>query len=66
MICYNWNTQGQRCTQHAAFWFIQPDGERNPGGWVCAEHGLATVKEYAEKIGQYWTLQPIDDLGNPS
>lgn len=61
MICYHWSPH--RCTERAAFWIIQPDGKRNPGGWICAAHGKAVVKEYAEKLGQRWTLQPIGEHG---
>lgn len=61
MTCYHWTTK--RCTAHAAYWLIQPDGKRNPGGWICVDHGKATVKEYAEKLRQNWLLQPIDEYG---
>jgi hypothetical protein len=61
MICYNWTPK--RCTAPAAYWLIQPDGKRNPGGWICANHGQAIVAEYAAKLGEHWTLQPIDEHG---
>lgn len=66
MICYHWDERCQpalRCRDHADYWLIQPDGRRNPGGWTCAEHGRATVTEYADKLGELWTLQPIDEHG---
>jgi hypothetical protein len=49
----------------ATFWLIDPDGKRNPGGWVCRRHGQAIVKEYREKLGEGWTLALIDEYGDP-
>ena len=49
-----------RCTDEAVVWLIQPDGKRNPLGWLCQKHADAIVQEYAEKLGELWTLEPLN------
>ena len=51
---------GGRCPNSAAHWLIQPDGKRNPGGYVCDAHGQAITSEYSEKLGEVWTLGPLE------
>ncbi len=48
-----------RCGDYAPFWLMDPDGCLNPGGAVCARHGLAITLEYREKLGEVWTLAAI-------
>ena len=62
MRCDHW-LKGQRCTQKAEYRLHAPDGQRNPGGGSCAEHAAACIIEYAEKFGEYWSGQPIDEFG---
>ena len=67
MRCSHYNGVGigaDRCRADATHWLFDPDGEKNPGGWVCKAHGDAIVEEYAAKLGERWTLRPIDELGN--
>lgn len=47
------------CEELATHWLVQPDGELNPGGFVCEAHGNAIIEEFAEKIDETWTLVKI-------
>lgn len=49
----------QQCRRRGIFWLYAPDGEPNPGGSICAEHGAATVAGFARHLGERWTLIPI-------
>ncbi len=49
----------QDCRAISTHWLIAPDGERNPGGWVCKAHGESIVQEFSEKIDEQWTLMEI-------
>lgn len=50
---------GNRCRATATALLFQPNGEPNPGGWICDAHGTAVVDEYAKKLGETWTLRPL-------
>lgn len=66
--CSHWsggfgNRHHTRCTEEAVAWLTNPDGELNPGGYVCWEHGAAALGEYAEKLGEQWgavTLHTVE------
>jgi hypothetical protein len=47
------------CHNEADTMLIDPDGGVNPGGWVCCYCGRRIIAEYAEKLGETWTLEPI-------
>lgn len=47
------------CKRDGEFWLYAPDGEPNPGGNICREHGEATVSQLALYLGERWTLIPI-------
>ncbi len=50
------------CTREATHKLIAPNGTLIPGG-LCLEHGQAVVEEYAAKLGETWTLRPVDEHG---
>ena len=43
----------------ASHWLIDPEGRRNPGGWVCRRCGGRVVEEYRVKLDESWRLQPL-------
>lgn len=53
------------CPEEATVWLITPAGTRCPGGHLCQRHADEPIAEYAAKLGQQWTAEPIDWLGNP-
>ena len=57
--CNHWNGHSARCSRPATHWIVAPDGELNPGGWICEPCGTAIIDEYREKIGQEWALAPL-------
>lgn len=57
--CSYWPYKEARCPRKAEFMLVHPDGGVVPGGYECRQHGEAAVKEYAEKLGETWTLEPI-------
>lgn len=44
----------ERCTYAAIAWLLDPDGQRNPGGAICWDHGCAVLGEFAVKLGEQW------------
>ena len=48
-----------RCDDPATRRLYQPDGRLNPGGYLCATHAEAVTSEYAAKLHETWTTQPI-------
>lgn len=50
---------GNPCRTPATFLVVAPDGEAVPGGYSCTEHACATVLEYADKLGESWSLHPL-------
>ena len=56
--CYTWRGMA-RCARKATIYLFDPDGQPNPGGWVCQEHGDETVAEYRDKLGEHWTYRPL-------
>lgn len=61
--CTHWSPRG-RCEDPALYWLIEPEGRRNPGGYVCRVHAQATIDEYEIKLGETWTAEPVDELGH--
>jgi len=60
---YRTNATDSRCKEKATLWLLHPDGSRNPGGYCCKEHGEAVIKEYAEKLKEYWMSEEINNNG---
>ena len=56
--------QRHHCDNGATVRMFAPDGVPVPGGFYCTPHATATVDEYRKKLGEYWTLLPIDRHGN--
>jgi hypothetical protein len=54
-----------RCGAEATCWLIEETGKRTPGGYMCGEHGREIVDEYREVLGWEWSLQAIDEHGDP-
>ena len=53
------------CNSEATYW-LRCDGEKVPGAWVCKDHAMRTLNEYATKLPPelgVWDAIPIDDLG---
>jgi len=48
-----------RCEAPATVRLYQPDGQPNPGGYLCAVHAHAVMSEYAEKLHETWTGQAL-------
>ena len=61
MQCSKYWATGRRCQRDAEVWLIQPDGKRNPGGYLCRNHGEAVVSEYAVILGEQWSLGPLKE-----
>ena len=61
ITCNEW-PNGTRCRNDATEWLIQPNGTKNPGGYVCREHAEAIITEYAAKLGEYWTTVPLAQI----
>jgi hypothetical protein len=59
MICCHY-TDRERCRAEATHHIDDPNGKPVPGGWTCLPHGTAVVEEYWEKLGQRWTLRPLE------
>lgn len=57
--CAFWSRNGWRCQNRAATYLYGPDGKPNPGGYYCADDAAKTIAEYAEKLGEAWTTQPL-------
>lgn len=62
MTCTHYEGR-QRCDAHAWWVIVSPSGARVPGGLTCEAHGRACIDEYATKLGQHWTLHPVDEHG---
>jgi len=43
----------------AEVWLVAPDGEPNPGGYFCRQHGELVLAEFETKLDEVWTLVPI-------
>ncbi len=54
-------TEQYRCYKPATVRLYQPDGQPNPGGYLCATHAEAVTSEYAEKLHETWTTTPIPE-----
>jgi hypothetical protein len=63
---YTSDSVGSRCPSPAEYYLITPEGNRCPGTRECAAHALAAVEEYAEKLAEYWDLEPITDSDSDS
>lgn len=48
------------CAHAATHWLIQDDGQPNPGGWYCQEHGERLVREMLDVSGEAWSLAPLN------
>jgi len=49
-----------RRTADATHYVRDDNGKRVPGVW-CERHARETVTEYCEKLGWYWTMEPIEE-----
>lgn len=56
--CSHW-TGRVRCEAPGTLWLNAPDGKRVPGPPYCERHALATVTEYAAKLGETWTTENV-------
>jgi hypothetical protein len=54
---------GERCAADAPWAILGPDGKRVPGGYLCEAHGREIIDEYFAKLGERWTLIPVDEFG---
>lgn len=52
-------TGRQRCEAPATVRLYRPDGQPNPGGFLCHAHAEAITSEYADKLHETWTTQPL-------
>ena len=52
----------EQCGRTAALYLLHPDGSRNPGGWVCREHGEVILSEYSEKLGEIWKIEEMEEV----
>jgi hypothetical protein len=59
-LCVHWPHRGKQCRKRAAGMLYAPDGIAVPGGYYCQRHASAIMKEYREKLGEFWTLKPLD------
>ena len=59
--CETWPATG-RCSSVAVWEIRTPEGRRT--SWQCDFHGRAIVEEYAEKLGETWTLVAVDQHGS--
>lgn len=50
---------GERCTANATVWVFGPDGEPNPGGYLCEPHARQLCREFLAGLGETWTYKPI-------
>lgn len=48
--------QGNKCDRDGVMLLVAPDGLVVPGVTMCREHAEECVKEYAEKLGERWTM----------
>ena len=58
--CVTYFEGHMRCENTGEVWLIAPDGEKCPGGPWCRRCGESVIKEYAEKIGEVWTLADVE------
>lgn len=53
-----------RCTAAATALLVDPDGDeklsRQCASYYCDEHGTEIATEYLEKLGESWSLQPLE------
>lgn len=49
-----------RCGRTSAGVLLAPDGGQVPGGHTCRAHADEVIAEYAEKLGEAWTIQPYE------
>ena len=60
MKCSDYN-----CNNEAIYW-LRCNGKKVPGSWVCRDHAMRTLNEYAAKLPPdmgVWDAIPIDNLG---
>ena len=57
--CYSWPAPHQRCQETATVLLLTPDGQSFPGNWYCRPCADRIVAEYAEKLGERWTTEPL-------
>ena len=50
---------GPRCTADATHRLLTSFGDRVPGGVYRTAHAQEVVDEYREKLGWYWSMQPL-------
>jgi len=49
-----------RCTADATHYLHDDDIKRVPGAW-CLKHANEIINEYRDKLGWYWSMEPIED-----
>lgn len=54
--------KGRRTTHPAEGYIVAPDGDRI--GVMCQREAQEVIAEYAEKLGQAWTFEPVSDDAN--
>ena len=50
--------KGNKCGREAPYRLVGPDNLVVPG-FMCREHAEECIREYAAKLGEYWTMLDI-------
>ena len=50
-----------RCTEQATHMLVEPDGTRRNWNRMCYAHAKEISDEYAEKLGQVWKVEALDE-----
>lgn len=58
------HSAARRCTSDGTHALIAVNGIRIPGT-LCEDHARAIITEYANKLGEFWTMLPVDEYGTP-
>lgn len=51
--------KGHKCDRDGVMRLIAPDGLVVPGVTMCREHAEECIREYAEKLGERWTMLDV-------
>jgi hypothetical protein len=52
-----------RCERDAVGLLYHWDGKPVPSAFLCRECADEIIAEYREKLGEEWTLRPVDEFG---
>lgn len=62
--CETWTARYTQCGRNATVWLCSPRRE-DPIAILCRQCGEACVREYREKLGWEWALEPVEFYDSP-